>query len=1102
MKWFTNLLVHHPYVIIFIVLGFSGTCLIVPFTISSISFPRFQDPEMGFSTRGTTISNRLIAWTNLEKSTKPSGQFSINPKQVEMQRNYSISKAKQKKSGKKKKNKKTTSYEYGNIHVNEGNKTKPAEKVNKWKLLKEFAAKANNTQHFAEIKFIYPDGFFCGTPDERYAQLVIKSSDNKNLFTFDSLMALCHLENTFININLYRELCMEHTSVRKCCKPWSLANYIAILHNRASCLAITEEDINKTLTLLQTCSTYFHNFKLSSNCIDKGHCDAPKECTRHDAVFNILNFLTTTTFLSPKNETDSTKLYETMIFLPMACSTAALPFYHQLTKDNLEYDNLRVVAMNFGIKNALFDEYLVRDARLMISGAVFVFLCMWIYTQSLFLTCMTIIAIFFSMAISYFMYVLVFKIKFFPFMNLLATIVAIGIGADDAFIFCKIWHIQKNEKSISIDKLMTDTFRHAFFSMFVTSLTTTVAFLSSYVSSVTAVSCFSIFAGTAVVANYLLMMTWFPACVVLWERKYCSKIPCLESCTVETWREWCCSLFMNRWNVMNWPRCANLTKIWKEKENFLLEVVIKLKTIWLSLLLSIAVISAVIVLYYPRLKLPNSTEFQLFDSSHPFEQYDFHYKDHFWFKREEKTFQSSDISSSYKLPLRFVWGVLPVDNGDPLDPENLGTLTLDDTFNMSDPDSQLWLLNFCRSLRVQPFFKPMLGPLLPNCFIETFMKSMQKKCNDPFTHKDRSPCCETARFPFKTSVFDKCIIEEMAEIYAVPTEYLIPGMAGPKFSTDQFPTIKSIIVEYYSNYSFSLSYEQMNEFYNKVETWMQNELKTAPKGMKNGWFISVLEFYDLQRELSESTQIAIAMSMGLALVVLLLSTLNVFTSLYAILTITCSIFVVMAVLVLLGWKLNVLESVAVSTAIGLTVDFSLHYTVNYKMCPANIAQDRVQTTKYALSYMAGPALMAAITTGAAGAFMLPSLVLPYIQIGVVLVTVMTVSWIYATFFLGSLLATIGPQNQFGQFSYSKLSCYPFRRSDMPSNETNQPVEGESISDSHELEALTYKLGPQPAAKTMRRSSSTGANYTNSKYVFTDQSPSATSAITIIMADDN
>jgi hypothetical protein len=60
------------------------------------------------------------------------------------------------------------------------------------------------------------------------------------------------------------------------------------------------------------------------------------------------------------------------------------------------------------------------------AGGTFVLVCMWLYTGSLFVTIMTVIAIVFSLGISYFMYTLVFELNFFPFMNLLAAVVAIG----------------------------------------------------------------------------------------------------------------------------------------------------------------------------------------------------------------------------------------------------------------------------------------------------------------------------------------------------------------------------------------------------------------------------------------------------------------------------------------------------------------------------------------------------------------------------------------------------------------------------------------------------------------------------------------------------
>lgn len=448
--------------------------------------------------------------------------------------------------------------------------------------------------------------------------------------------------------------------------------------------------------------------------------------------------------------------------------------------------------------------------------------------------------------------------------------------------------------------------------------------------------------------------------------------------------------------------------------------------------------------------------------------------------------------------MRFVWGVLPVDNGNKLNPSDKGTLILDNTFDISNPVSQEWLKNFCQKIRQQSFYQSTIGPLLLNCFVETFMNSMQRKCFDEFRNKNVTPCCEVSTFPVDEHVFRKCIVDEIAELYETPVDILGNSDAGPKFSKDQIPTIKAIVVEYDSSYSYTMSYEKMHEFYTAVEQWMNNELKTAPASLKNGWFISELEFYDLQRELSTSTETAVVMSMVSALIVLFLSTLNLLTSLYAIITITSSIFVTMAVLVMLGWKLNILESTAVSIAIGLTVDFSLHYSVNYRLSPEEMG-DRESSTRYALTYMSGPVFMAALTSGAAGAFMLPSIILPYIQIGIFLVLVMFVSWFYATFLLGSMLAIMGPNKNCAQLSYSKMFRCIWKVKSVQGGTQQIPC---TISDTHELESLNIGKRERPTPKPLRRSLSTGVRFTPMKPILTDQSPSGTSAITIIMADDN
>ncbi|XP_018325648.1 protein dispatched isoform X2 [Agrilus planipennis] len=985
LSWISQIIVRHPYVLLLAITVFSGTCLVIPFTLRPI--PHFSEPQMGFETRGTVLANRKIAWKNLEQATRPSGPFAVNPNEF-----FNIRKEKFVKNKKKK----VTIMRRGIIirNISEDNLETT---TSNWEALRKIAIRERTTEK-STVVHEHSEDFFCGAPDEGYVHFVVESKDGSDLFSYNSLRTLCRLEHEFIEVPEYKSYCQPSSLKKhsKCCRPWSLGNYIAQLHNRTTCLGITEEDVIKSKLLVKRCSHYFHTLNLAPDCSQKS-CFVPAECVQYDAVYNILNYLVSISF--HKSDRPHNNLTQTVIFLPVAAVTQNINYFHAIRNMQLTFGTISIVAMDFGIKAALFDEYLVRDIKFITCGTFFILLCIWFYTQSFLITIMTILAIIFSLGISYFLYTIVFRIAFFPFMNLLAVVVALGIGADNVFLFCKVWQSKNQGKNLSYVECMNATFHHAFLSMFITSVTTMAAFLASYLSSIIAIRCFSLFAAMSVMANWILMMTWTPAAVVISERSFSyvqlfTKRLQLPAVVKQ------CKILTILWSSV---KCNWLREFLNDCDQKLASIVIHFRYIWLILFSVIAVASSVIVFYYPKLQLPSTPDFQLFESSNLFETYDMHYKYLFWFRKTEKV--PGENFGDYKLPLRFVWGVLPVNNANYLDPTSLGKMELDESFDVSKPESQQWLLQFCRDLRNQPFYEPTPGPLLPNCFIETFMSWMQQRCNDSFEKKSRFPCCEIQKFPYNSSIFDICITKAMSDLYATPTEYFIPGMAGPKFSKDQFPTIKAVVVEYDSNYTYSMSYEHMHNFFTLVETWMIKKLQTAPKEMKGGFFISDLDFYDVQKVLSEGTMAAICVSMGTALGVLLLASLNIFTSLYAIVTITSSIVVTLAVLVALGWKLNILESITISVAIGLAVDYSLHYTVAYKICTEK--RNRKLATKFAVLNMAGPSLMAALTTGAAGAFMMPSSILPYIQIGVFLITSMTVSWFFATFFLCSLLAVLG-----------------------------------------------------------------------------------------------
>ena len=61
----------------------------------------------------------------------------------------------------------------------------------------------------------------------------------------------------------------------------------------------------------------------------------------------------------------------------------------------------------------------------------------WAYTCSLPLTLASLSSILASLGLAYFTYTFVLRLTFFPFMNILAAVIALGVGADDTFILTR-----------------------------------------------------------------------------------------------------------------------------------------------------------------------------------------------------------------------------------------------------------------------------------------------------------------------------------------------------------------------------------------------------------------------------------------------------------------------------------------------------------------------------------------------------------------------------------------------------------------------------------------------------------------------------------------
>lgn len=117
-----------------------------------------------------------------------------------------------------------------------------------------------------------------------------------------------------------------------------------------------------------------------------------------------------------------------MLFLPMAKTTKILSYFYDMQPIIVQQKNdvVAIVAIDMGLKSALFDELLFHDSWLIGLGAMCILYCILIYTNSILITLSTVVANTLSVGVAYFIYQVVLQLPYFPFMNLLAVIIIVG----------------------------------------------------------------------------------------------------------------------------------------------------------------------------------------------------------------------------------------------------------------------------------------------------------------------------------------------------------------------------------------------------------------------------------------------------------------------------------------------------------------------------------------------------------------------------------------------------------------------------------------------------------------------------------------------------
>merc|ERR1719197_1468521 len=114
--------------------------------------------------------------------------------------------------------------------------------------------------------------------------------------------------------------------------------------------------------------------------------------------------------------------------------------------------------------------------------------------------------------------------------------------------------------------------------------------------------------------------------------------------------------------------------------------------------------------------------------------------------------------------------------------------------------------------------------------------------------------------------------------------------------------------------------------------------------------------------------------------------------------------------------LGIIETIGLSIAIGMAVDYTVHIVNAYNNCPR---ADRVSRIRYSMTLMGISITLGMIATNISAFFLLLCVITFFTGFGQFIIMTIFYSWLSAFFILCPLLMLVGPEGNFGSIGVLK-----------------------------------------------------------------------------------
>ena len=428
---------------------------------------------------------------------------------------------------------------------------------------------------------------------------------------------------------------------------------------------------------------------------------------------------------------------------------------------------------------------------------------------------MGLLQIVLAFPLSYFFYVFVARLTFFPFLNFIGIFVIFALGADDVFVAVDKWkNARLARPNAPPHEIAAKAFPDAAGAMLLTTLTTAVAFFGTCVCPVSPILCFAVFVGMLVIGDYVLCcLLVFPALVMYDNSLQAEKqVGCCCHCGLRS----CCCCFVKAHHTASGDEehaeetehkePSPIHRILNHYYTFLHRFRWPLLAICGGALITSAVKAA-------QIELPVSADVRLFDESD--NQFEANY-----IQRQRLLFEV--IESKVGSTTDVIWGVLPADTGNHNNPESWTKLKLDPTFEPSREDVQVFLRDFCDNFFAQDFASPINSNY--KCAMNQLNEWLAEQASAEAPEEIYTEnCAGVAGLPIPQASFDACAYS-WSQAYGV---YDVLAKAGK---------ITVLSMEFSSRIRYDSPQSELEHEWNLINDWMM--ANKGPDGAGNPYFTS------------------------------------------------------------------------------------------------------------------------------------------------------------------------------------------------------------------------------------------------------------------------